>query len=82
MFKRNNTNQNESINGVLWNMCPKAKFCGRSKLLLAVADIVLRFNSGAANKTSLSECLGIKTTDKFDAIITQRGKNSNCACRN
>ena len=31
-------NQNEAINGMLWSVCPKTKFCGRSKVLLAVAD--------------------------------------------
>ena len=41
-------NQNEAINGILWSKCPKRKFCGREKLLLAVAETVCEFNTGAA----------------------------------
>ena len=52
-------NQNEAINGMLWAVCPKTKFCGRSKVLLAVADTVLKWNSGAGNKLILYNDLGI-----------------------
>ena len=30
-------NQNEAINGLLWSKCPKTKFCGKVKVLLAVS---------------------------------------------
>ena len=52
-------NQNEAINGMLWAVCPKTKFCGRSKVLLAVADTVLQWNSGADDKLILYNDLGI-----------------------
>ena len=52
-------NQNEAINGMLWSVYPKTKFCGRSKVLLAVTDTVLKFNSGSGNKLPLLNSFGI-----------------------
>ena len=46
--RRITQNQNESINGVLWSKCPKTKFCGKIKVLLAVSETVMYFNTGAA----------------------------------
>ena len=46
-------NQNESVNGVLWSKCPKTKFCGKSKILLAVSETVTHFNSGSGSRVKL-----------------------------
>ena len=51
-------NQNESINSILWSLCPKNKFCGRSKLLLAVADTVLKFNTGSFSRSCILKSIG------------------------
>ena len=49
MFKGLTSNQNE---------CPKTKFCGRSKVLLAVADTVLKFNSGSFSRACILKSIG------------------------
>ena len=43
-------NQNEAINNVLWSICLKTKFCGIKKVLLAAAEAICRFNTGAASR--------------------------------
>ena len=53
-------NQNESINNVLWSICPKTKFCGDKKVLLAAAEAICRFNTGAASRALLLESVRIK----------------------
>ena len=40
-------NHNESANCILWSKCPKSKFCGRHRLVMAAAETVCHFNSGA-----------------------------------
>lgn len=55
-------NQNESINGVLWSKCLKNKFCGKVKVLLAVAETVCHFNSGATSRVSILESAGVKVS--------------------
>ena len=52
-------NQNKAINEMLWSVCPKTTFCGCSKVLLAVANTVLKFNSGSGNKVTLFNSFGI-----------------------
>ena len=72
-------NQNESINNVLWNRCPKTIFCGRERLLLAVSETVCTFNTGAASKVMLLKSAGIspghnmlKAYRKSDKMRVQR----------
>lgn len=52
-------NQNESLNGVLWMNCPKTKFHGRKKVLLAVCETICYFNSGSVHKASMIESFGL-----------------------
>ena len=52
-------NQNESLNGVLWNKCLKTRFCGLTKLHLAVSDSVAEFNAGAGAIAVLMKNAGI-----------------------
>ena len=40
-------NQNESVNGDLWNRCLKTMFCGKVKVELALAETICHFNTGA-----------------------------------
>ena len=47
-------NQNEAANGVLWSKCPKRKFCGLTKVKLAVAETVLEFNTGSSAIASIN----------------------------
>lgn len=40
-------NQNESLNGVIWNKCPKGIFVGGDVLEFGVYDAVAHFNMGS-----------------------------------
>jgi len=51
-------NQNE-VNGVLWNKCLKTRFCRITKLTLAVSDSVAEFNAGAGAAVLLMKNSGI-----------------------
>lgn len=52
-------NQNESINGLLWLHCPKTKFCGKSRVELAVAETTCEFNEGAGCKAVLLDAMNV-----------------------
>ena len=52
-------NQNESTNGILWSKCPKTKFCGRTKVLLAVSETIMHFNTGAGSRVSVLSGVGV-----------------------
>ena len=43
----------------MWNKCPKIRFCGRVKLLLAVSQTIAYFNTGAGSKASLLKSVGV-----------------------
>ena len=58
-------NQNEAVNQVLWTKCPKTKFCGRDKVLLAVTETVAYFNTGAASKATLLKSLGVTPSENM-----------------
>ena len=62
-------NQNEAINGILWKKCPKTKFCGRERLLLAVAETVCEFNTGAACMEEILNQSDIQSTSNSFAIF-------------
>ena len=53
-------NQNEALNGILWSICPKPKFCGRMRLETAVCEAVCHFNKGATGKSDLISSFGIQ----------------------
>ena len=52
-------NQNESINGLLWSLCPKTKFCGRRRVEIGVCNAVCYFNQGAITRCSFLSTSGI-----------------------
>ena len=52
-------NQNEALNGVLWSRCPKTRFVGRKRVILAVCEAINQFNSGAGNKVQILEEIGL-----------------------
>ena len=55
-------NQNEAINGLLWSKCPKTKFCGKAKVLLAVSETISHFNTGSDSKMTLLNQLNIDSS--------------------
>ena len=53
-------NAHESFNNLIWNRCPKGSFCGKKRIVSAVAESVAVFNSGASGKASIIKASGIK----------------------
>ena len=52
-------NQNESLNNVLWSICPKTKFCGVDKVKLCTSEAISHFNTGAASRATILETVGV-----------------------
>ena len=52
-------NQNEAINGMLWNKCLKNRFCGIEKLRYAVSETVCHFNIGSGSRIELMRNVGV-----------------------
>ena len=52
-------NQNEAVNGQLWSKCPKNKFCGKRRIVIAVCETIGIFNTGAASKAVLMKSCGV-----------------------
>ena len=52
-------NRNESVNGQLWSKCPKSKYRGKRRVIIAVCETVGVFNTGAASKANLMKSCGI-----------------------
>ena len=53
-------NANESFNNLIWNRCPKGSFCGKIRIVSAVAESVAVFKCGASAKVSIIQASGIK----------------------
>lgn len=54
-------NQNESLNGMIWERLPKGVFVGSDMLKLGVYDAVSHFNIGAETVIKVFDKLGIKS---------------------
>ena len=52
-------NQNESVNGQVWSRCPKSRYCGKRRVVIAVCKTVGVFNTGAACKATLMQSCGV-----------------------
>ena len=53
-------NQNESLNGKLWSLVPKSKFCGKRLVTIGVCETICVSNTGAGSKLVIMERLGIQ----------------------
>lgn len=65
-------NRNESINGQLWSRCPKSRYCGKRRVVIAVCETVGVLNTGAASKASLLESCGISPAHKISSKYRKR----------
>ena len=52
-------NANESLHGMIWSRCPKAKSFGMQQVQFAVSSAICEFNSGSKFHTSLLESMDI-----------------------
>ena len=62
-------NQNEAINGLSWGKCPKTKFCGKVKVLLAVSETISHFNTGSGSKVTLLNQLNIESSKNMLSAV-------------
>ena len=53
-------NQNEALNGTVWNRCPKTRFCGQRRVQIAVCEAVCVFNCGAGAVFDLLSSVSMK----------------------
>ena len=52
-------NANESLHGMIWSWCPKAKSFGMQQVQFAVSSAISEFNLGAKFHTSLLESMNV-----------------------
>ena len=65
-------NKNEVINGIQWSKCPKTKFCGGKKVVLAVTDTISYLNTGVASQITLLNSISIESSSNmFSAMRIQ-----------
>ena len=60
MPERCNANANESLNHMIWEMCPKATFCSKVRIETAVSEAVCCFNTGAGSRALMLKEAGIE----------------------
>ncbi len=53
-------NRNECVNGKVWARCPKTRFCGKRRVVIAVCETIAVSNTGAASKAKLLEKSGVE----------------------
>lgn len=63
-------NQNEAVNGMIWQRIPKEVYVGRKTLEMGVYDAVAYFNIGTSAVLKL-----------FDALGIPQGKFTEAGCR-
>ena len=61
-------NQNEALNGTVWNRCPKTRFCGQRRVQIAVCEAICVFNSGAGAVFDLLSSVSMKPTNATKAL--------------
>lgn len=75
-------NQNESMNGQLWSRCPKNRFCGKRRVVIAVCETVGVFNTGAASKAVLMQQCGVSPgRNMLKALRQEDQERVNAAAR-
>ena len=63
-------NANESLHSVVWRLCPKELFLGKTSIDTACAIAVCRFNDGAASFQSLAHRLQLETSPFCNQILS------------
>ena len=58
MFTLNDAEQNEALNGVVWQKCPKNVYIERWMLEIGVCSAILNFNSGCTAIIQVLESAG------------------------
>ena len=75
-MKLQTSNVNECLHSLVWRRAPKAKYCGKKTIEIAVALAVLQFNKGASALAdavvSLGASPGISLTTVASTIDSQR----------
>ena len=67
-------NQNESLNGRLWSLVPKTRFCGKRRVVIGVCEAICVSNTGAATSSLLLERLGIEPGENTLRALRQEDR--------
>ena len=67
-------NQNESLNNMVWDRCPKHVLCGISRLQISVCEAVITFNSGAYARKQVLDNIGLITSRNNSAAFENENK--------
>ena len=71
-------NQNEAINGALWSICPKTRFCERKTIESVICEAINKFNTGSKSTaeliTSFNISPGNNMLHQLEKEITRRIK--------
>ena len=67
-------NANESLHSLVWKLCPKELFLGKTSVDTACAMAVCRFNDGALSLRSIAHRLQLETSTFCDHTLTQKDK--------
>ena len=60
---------------MLWSRCPKTKFCGRARVVLAVSETVCHFNNGAGSTLTLMEALDVEPSSNMLSALRHEDIN-------
>ena len=74
-------NQNESVNNMLWSICPKTVFCAVRKLEFCVMETISKFNVGAGTKAVVLCHIGCEPTSKLFTALRREDKQTDCTLR-
>ena len=67
-------NQKESLNGRLWSLVPKTRFCGKRRVISGVCEAICVSNTGAATSSLLVERLGIEPGENTLRALRQEDR--------
>lgn len=65
-------NSNESLNNVIWTLCPKEVFCGKQRVTAAVAEAVDKFNRGGFQFAEVLKRLDLSLNVVTSTALTKR----------
>ena len=68
-------NNNEALNGVIWQKCPKEVYVERFTLEIGVCSAVINFNSGSQGIIKVLEICGISPGHFTKLFCEQKDKN-------
>ncbi|GFX40232.1 uncharacterized protein TNCV_4318661 [Trichonephila clavipes] len=63
-------NNNESINSLIWKLCPKTKDCGRKIVDISTNEAIVIFNDGNQGRLKIKQSLGLTVGQFAQKFVT------------